>query len=125
MLKCKFCGTEHVWKKELCPAFNKTCSNCGKLNHFRKQCSNRLNIVNKYNTKHNLINDVTVYHFSNLLKTVNWNFLKTNNSETSWNLFNDFFIHKFNMYFPIYENRKYKKKIIPWNTKEIKKKCRI
>ena len=22
----------------MCPAFNKTCSNCGKLNHFRKQC---------------------------------------------------------------------------------------
>ena len=43
--------------------------------------SNRLNIVNKYNTKHNLINDVTVYHFSNFLKTVNWNFLKTDNSK--------------------------------------------
>ena len=38
--------------------------------------SNRLNIVNKYNTKHNLINDVTVYHFSIFFKTVNWNFLK-------------------------------------------------
>ena len=33
--------------------------------------SNRLNIVNKYNTKPNLINDVTVCHFSNFLKTVN------------------------------------------------------
>ena len=30
--------------------------------------SNQLNIVNKYNTKLNLINDVTVYHFSNFLK---------------------------------------------------------
>ena len=38
LLKCKLCGTEHVWNKELCPAFNKTCSNCGKLNNFRKQC---------------------------------------------------------------------------------------
>ena len=38
LLKCKFCGTEHVWVKELCPGFNKTYSNCGKLNHFRKQC---------------------------------------------------------------------------------------
>ena len=36
--QCKFCGNDHLWKKELCPAFNKTCSNCGKLNHFRKQC---------------------------------------------------------------------------------------
>ena len=25
------------------------------------------------------------------------------------------------MYCPIYENRKYKKKCIPWNTKDIKK----
>ena len=71
--------------------------------------SNRLNIVNKYNTKHNLINDVTVYHFLNFLKTVNWNFFKTDNSETSWNLFIDFCIHKFNIYCPMYENRKYKK----------------
>ena len=83
--------------------------------------SNRLHIVNTYNTKHNLINDVTVYHFSNFLKTVNWNFFKTDNSETSWNLFIDFCIHKFNIYCPIYENRKYKKKCIPWNTKDIKK----
>ena len=72
--------------------------------------SNRLNIVNTYNSKHNLINDVTVYHFSNFLKTVNWNFFKTDNSETSWNLFIDFCIHKFNIYCPMYENRKYKKK---------------
>ena len=28
----------------------------------------RLNIVNKYNTKHNLINDDTVYNYSTFLK---------------------------------------------------------
>ena len=38
--KCKFCGKDHVWKKELCPAYNKTCSKCGKLNHFKSQCRN-------------------------------------------------------------------------------------
>ena len=83
--------------------------------------SNRLNIVNTNNTKHNLINDVTVYHFSNFLKTVNWNFLKTDNSETFWNLFIDYFIHKFNIYCPIYENRKYKKKLFHGIQKKLKK----
>ena len=85
--------------------------------------SNRLNIINTYNTKHNLINDVTVYHFSNFLNC-QLEFLKTDNSET-WNLFIDFCIHKFNIYCPVYENRKYKKKFIPWNTKRNLKKCRI
>ena len=83
--------------------------------------SNRLNIVNKYSTKHNLINDVTVYNFSNFLKTVNWNLKKTDISETSWNLFIDFCIHKFNIYCPIYENRKYKKNVFHGIQKKFKK----
>ena len=23
--KCKYCGLEHIWKKEKCPAYKKTC----------------------------------------------------------------------------------------------------
>lgn len=34
--KCKKCGYEHLPRK--CPAFNKTCSNCQKKNHFAKMC---------------------------------------------------------------------------------------
>ena len=54
--------------------------------------SSRLYIVNKYNTKHNLINDDTVYHFSICFKTVNWYFFKTDNSEISWNFINLIYI---------------------------------
>lgn len=33
---CHYCGWIHP--KEKCPAFGKKCLNCGKLNHFSKQC---------------------------------------------------------------------------------------
>ncbi|PAA50313.1 hypothetical protein BOX15_Mlig015377g3 [Macrostomum lignano] len=35
---CKFCGREHEVGKEKCPAWGKSCTKCGKLNHFAKQC---------------------------------------------------------------------------------------
>lgn len=35
---CKFCGSSHEWKKEKCPAFNKKCNKCHKMNHFSKMC---------------------------------------------------------------------------------------
>ena len=34
-LKCKFCLKIHLMKKELCPAWGKRCSVCGKMNHWR------------------------------------------------------------------------------------------
>lgn len=33
---CYFCGYKH--EKGKCPAYNKKCTNCGKLNHFAKVC---------------------------------------------------------------------------------------
>ena len=33
-IKCKYCGTMHQRKKELCPAFGSRCRNCGRENHF-------------------------------------------------------------------------------------------
>jgi len=32
--QCRFCKTAHVWSKELCPAWGKTCRVCKKDNHF-------------------------------------------------------------------------------------------
>lgn len=37
--ECKFCGKSHVLKKELCPAWGKTCSNCKGKNHFARKCN--------------------------------------------------------------------------------------
>ena len=34
--KCKFCAGQH--KRGQCPAYNKRCNNCQKLNHFAKCC---------------------------------------------------------------------------------------
>lgn len=37
--KCRFCGTIHQWKKELCPAYGKKCAKCEGLNHSAKMCN--------------------------------------------------------------------------------------
>ena len=38
---CKFCGTSHVWGRDKCPAYGKTCSNCKGKNHFKKVCKKK------------------------------------------------------------------------------------
>ena len=35
---CRYCGRSHPMKKELCPAYGKFCSKCGKSNHFSTVC---------------------------------------------------------------------------------------
>ena len=35
---CKFCGSSHKFKKELCKAWGKECRKCHKMNHFAKHC---------------------------------------------------------------------------------------
>ena len=40
--QCGNCGTEHDYtKKELCPAYLKTCLKCGKLSHFAAKCRSK------------------------------------------------------------------------------------
>ncbi|XP_038055804.1 uncharacterized protein K02A2.6-like [Patiria miniata] len=40
--RCKFCSGNHPMKKELCPAWGRTCDSCGVKNHFKKSrvCKN-------------------------------------------------------------------------------------
>ena len=40
-IRCKFCAKTHVWNKLKCPAWGKTCSNCGIPNHFAVACKNK------------------------------------------------------------------------------------
>ena len=35
---CKFCGNKHIWKRENCPAYGKTCNSCSGENHFASMC---------------------------------------------------------------------------------------
>ena len=35
---CAFCGRNHPPRKEACPAWGKTCANCGRYNHFKIKC---------------------------------------------------------------------------------------
>ena len=37
--KCKFCNKVHEFRKLKCPAYGKTCSKCGELNHFAICCT--------------------------------------------------------------------------------------
>jgi transposase InsO family protein len=36
--QCKFCGRVHLMKKEMCPAWGKTCDTCNGKNHFASKC---------------------------------------------------------------------------------------
>ncbi|PIK60373.1 hypothetical protein BSL78_02671 [Apostichopus japonicus] len=38
---CKFCGKKHELQKLKCPAYGKTCTSCGKQNHFASKCTNK------------------------------------------------------------------------------------
>ena len=40
-IKCKFCNRTHPRKKELCPAWQQKCNECGKLNHFAAVCKSQ------------------------------------------------------------------------------------
>ena len=42
--QCKFCGRNHPRGAKFCPAFGKTCSSCGKKNHFGSVCTQRRRI---------------------------------------------------------------------------------
>ena len=42
--QCKFCGRNHRIGAKFCPAFGKTCSSCGKKNHFGSVCTQRRRI---------------------------------------------------------------------------------
>ena len=44
-IKTKFCDSTHPIRK--CPAFGKTCSNCGKVNHFAKVCRSKTSRCSK------------------------------------------------------------------------------
>ena len=39
MATCKFCGRQHPFKRDACPAFGKSCSVCHKMNHFAAVCT--------------------------------------------------------------------------------------
>ena len=39
--ECWSCGYRHEHKKELCPAFGKTCNKCNKRNHFAAKCRSK------------------------------------------------------------------------------------
>jgi hypothetical protein len=37
--KCRFCGLEHKWGMDYCPAYGKRCGRCGKMNHAMRACT--------------------------------------------------------------------------------------
>ena len=56
---CKYCGGEHGWKKEYCPAFGKICEHCGKRNHFAAICLQRKHAGKRDNTTKPHVNAVS------------------------------------------------------------------
>ena len=74
--------------------------------------------------KQNQINDRTMFNLFEILKKTNWEFIKTNDTEKSWNLFLEYFILNFDRYCPKINKASHKNKLIPWNTRDLKKACR-
>ena len=50
LIRCKFCHKTHPRKKELCPAWQRECSQCGGMNHFPVACSS-LKASKQHNAK--------------------------------------------------------------------------
>ncbi len=48
----KFCGKKHLWKKEECPTWGKTCAKCGERNHFAGMCGKPPPSTRKKDKKH-------------------------------------------------------------------------
>lgn len=49
---CWYCGKKHSPKKEACPAWGKTCTKCGAMNHFAVKCKNKSQTHENRNMKH-------------------------------------------------------------------------
>ena len=48
--ECGSCGMNHdQTKREMCPAYHKTCGKCGKLSHFAAKCRSKKNADNRDN----------------------------------------------------------------------------
>ena len=67
--ECKFCGNKHERKRDKCPAYGKTCSSCGKANHFAGKCSKNSRESKKRSQKFkrkkvNQVDDVTDSSYS-------------------------------------------------------------
>ena len=58
VIKCDYCGTEHSFGKNNCPASGKRCNKCKERNHFAKVCkSARTNVTNAIRTEDDELHD--------------------------------------------------------------------
>lgn len=47
-MQCKFCGKQHVSDKKQCPAWGKSCKNCGNKNQFVACCKTKKEVYTNY-----------------------------------------------------------------------------
>ena len=45
--ECWFCGIKHVFGREKCPAYGKSCHNCSEKNHFAAMCKKKRTEINE------------------------------------------------------------------------------
>ena len=57
--QCRYCGGRHERVKKKCPAFGKTCTRCGKFNHFQSVCQKKHTV--RHVQKELCMDDETVY----------------------------------------------------------------
>ena len=97
--KCKYCGNKHEWKRDKCPAYGKTCSSCGKANHFAAKCfKNSRESKNKRSHKFkrkkvNQLDDITESSYSSEEEILSVSLHHTANVVDMSNLKNKIFAH--------------------------------
>ncbi|XP_063244992.1 uncharacterized protein LOC134546240 [Bacillus rossius redtenbacheri] len=71
---CKWCGYHHIKDPVNCPARGKTCSLCGRRNHFAKVCKSRgeLHIGKSQNSKLNEVKEVYTGRHNNTQANQQW-----------------------------------------------------
>ncbi|XP_044179770.1 uncharacterized protein LOC122961215 [Acropora millepora] len=97
--ECKYCGNKHERKRDKCPAYGKTCSSCGKTNHFAAKCfKNSRESKNKRSHKFkrkkvNQLYDITESSYSSEEEILSVSLHHTANAVDMSNFKNKIFAH--------------------------------
>ena len=98
-VECKYCGNKHERKRDKCPAYGKTCSSCGKANHFAAKCSKNSRESKKKRSqkfkrkKVNQLDDITESSYSSEEEILSVSLDHTANAMNMSNFKNKIFAH--------------------------------
>lgn len=82
---CRFCGYDHEVKR--CPAYGKTCNNCGRLNHFQARCKAKKILKSSSSEKVDYVLNIDNVALNENCKPAAWNLnIQINGQDVCFNL---------------------------------------